>query len=639
MQGHKSFITTLPESLSFEHGSTSSEPVTESQISWNNIQTSPPNRLPDYRTSPNEANCQYLHPHGCQLLNVEWSSGETSSTTTHSEGENNERKREHAWSHCQTSNILPPDSNIDLNSNSTQAEFEDPEHDTCHIIGNSSDLPSESSEHIAGGVESGQGFSVDGRRMSGKRKSLEVHGGQSSGAGSSTRPMENEPGTNNNVPEQINSRLRLGTLLPESFSYSTRSESSRRNFRLRINGSQSRHQGHVLSDDPSSRELSSVSLRDRLLDLNPPPIAENNDQTGLLNPPSARRNTQSRWAAAGSSAASGERDPMLYDEFAPRNVVRSISEHPMFVPAPEIGSTSRVGPISGVNSSGPSWANRSRPQYSRRLSEIVRRSLLTSGGIESSGGGQSSRQAVQSGPSQISSGPSIHGRHLSGLRSGLSERQHVDSALELPHSLRSLAAGGEGRTSLMSEQIRHVLDLMRRGEGLRFEDVMVLDRSLFFGMSDIHDRHRDMRLDIDNMSYEELLALGERIGNVSTGINEETIMSRLKLTTNVNRAENQTETEPCSICREEYIDGEDLGTLDCGHEFHKMFARRPRRLQKTCAEVLDCIYARASSITRGGLCLVRGYNRGPPTTSCPFALAICSWVFVRTPWDIVGHIG
>ncbi|GER40198.1 RING/U-box superfamily protein [Striga asiatica] len=481
MKGHKNFVTTLTDNLSFEHGSTSNEPVTDSQISWTDMQTSPHN---DYRTSTNEANC---------LLNVEWSLGETSSTTTHTQGENNERKRGHAWSHCQTSNILPPDSNIDLNSNTTQprdlnmqAESEDPEHDSCHIIGNSSDLPSVAGE--------------DGRRTSGKRKSLEVNGGQSSGSGSSTRPMENGSG-----PEQINSRLR-----PESF--------SRRNLRLRINGSQSRplEENH--------------SLHNHLLDLNPPPpIAENNEQTGLL------------------------RNPMLYEELAPRNVARrTISEHP------EIGSTSRVGPISGVSSS--------RPQYSRRLSEIVRRSLLTSAGIESSGSGQSSRQL---GPSQISSGPGVHGRHLSGLRAGLSERQNLDGgALGLPHSLRTLAAGGEGRTSLMSE-IRHVLDLMQRGEGLRFEDVMVLDQSLFFGMSDIHDRHRDMRLDIDNMSYEELLALGERIGNVSTGINEETIMSCLKQTTNVNRAEDQTETEPCSICREEYVDGEDLGTLDCGHEFHK----------------------------------------------------------------------
>lgn len=34
------------------------------------------------------------------------------------------------------------------------------------------------------------------------------------------------------------------------------------------------------------------------------------------------------------------------------------------------------------------------------------------------------------------------------------------------------------------------------------QDVMILDQSMFFGVADIHDRHRDMRLDVDNMSYE-----------------------------------------------------------------------------------------------------------------------------------------
>lgn len=106
---------------------------------------------------------------------------------------------------------------------------------------------------------------------------------------------------------------------------------------------------------------------------------------------------------------------------------------------------------------------------------------------------------------------------------------------------------------------------------------MILDHSVFFGMGDMHDRHRDMRLDVDNMSYEvrapqsflhldsehfifcqnrdfrfkfqELLALEERIGNVSTGLNEETIMARLKQHKYAERRADQAETEPCSICR------------------------------------------------------------------------------------------
>ena len=105
---------------------------------------------------------------------------------------------------------------------------------------------------------------------------------------------------------------------------------------------------------------------------------------------------------------------------------------------------------------------------------------------------------------------------------------------------------------------------------------MILDQSLFFGMADIYDRHRDMRLDVDNMSYEvrliqtyrtryftsfccsvnllvcqvqELLALEERIGNVNTGLSEETIVARLKRTKHVNAPEPQVEEEPCCVCQ------------------------------------------------------------------------------------------
>ena len=34
---------------------------------------------------------------------------------------------------------------------------------------------------------------------------------------------------------------------------------------------------------------------------------------------------------------------------------------------------------------------------------------------------------------------------------------------------------------------------------------MILDQSVFFGVADMHDRHRDMRLDVDNMSYEVIM--------------------------------------------------------------------------------------------------------------------------------------
>lgn len=35
-----------------------------------------------------------------------------------------------------------------------------------------------------------------------------------------------------------------------------------------------------------------------------------------------------------------------------------------------------------------------------------------------------------------------------------------------------------------------------------FQDYMPFDPFIYHGMATMHDRHRDMRLDVDNMSYE-----------------------------------------------------------------------------------------------------------------------------------------
>ncbi|XP_071725912.1 uncharacterized protein [Rutidosis leptorrhynchoides] len=87
------------------------------------------------------------------------------------------------------------------------------------------------------------------------------------------------------------------------------------------------------------------------------------------------------------------------------------------------------------------------------------------------------------------------------------------------------------------------------------------------------DNHRDMRLDIDHMSYEELLALGEQIGNAGSGLADDFIVCHLKTRTfsscqpeGVLYADQGLNI--CTICQMDYSDQEKIGMLDCSHEYH-----------------------------------------------------------------------
>ncbi|KAK8586623.1 hypothetical protein V6N13_010211 [Hibiscus sabdariffa] len=94
-------------------------------------------------------------------------------------------------------------------------------------------------------------------------------------------------------------------------------------------------------------------------------------------------------------------------------------------------------------------------------------------------------------------------------------------------------------------------------EGLA--EMMMLQNNLIMGA---HDRFSDWRLDVDSMSYEQLLELGDKIGYVCTGLKEDE-MSRCLRKMKCSIMENK-----CSICQEEYEADQETGKLCCGHGFH-----------------------------------------------------------------------
>lgn len=683
MQGQRSIIGSLPETLDFDHGSTSGNAIIDQQICLSNMRNPAENRLTEFMLSPSRMNNPYANSIDQERQNLSgWSLGEPSSSGQQNQAGHDDRKLEHGWSSSASSSAgagprleerrYEPTNILSLNRVNVNPQFERisnsdaiPQNinlnagfvghggDNCQVMDASAIYKPIGAESERNSPASGPdnflrpgnggylveqndgrpGCSLDGRRQSCKRKAVEGNIGQSSVAGSSSFYQRSEsnpwPGVPNRYDagsslsisapsEQVNPRLGLAVrglacdAIPES-AVAERAESSHRNFRLRINSSNPESSPPSLFSTGNTVRRSSLSSSHR--SSRPLPIDHSLDfrsssamdsitpqNQPVIPAPALPQNVQSfRWNESSSSRTGTSSSSISLDdreEPNARNMTRHIWEHPIFAPATElrtsvrnpanrsltsgqvsgpgnVGSTSRTGASPGIHPlSAPTWGPHTNPpsRNSRRLAEYARRSLFSSSAAAADTGGQSSTHSpFHSGASSSedtvpSSGAGNQGLHRPHPRSASWLERQGDGVLGIPYPLRALSS--EGRSRLVVSEIRNVLDLMRRGESLRFEDVMILDQSVLFGAADMYDRHRDMRLDVDNMSYEELLALEERIGNVSTGLSEETIVNNLKQQKYSVAVRAKVEAEPCCICQEEYNDGEDLGTLDCGHDFH-----------------------------------------------------------------------
>ncbi|KAK9077740.1 hypothetical protein SSX86_006077 [Deinandra increscens subsp. villosa] len=123
-----------------------------------------------------------------------------------------------------------------------------------------------------------------------------------------------------------------------------------------------------------------------------------------------------------------------------------------------------------------------------------------------------------------------------------------------------------------------IADVLRAIDGfeLTYEQILSIEATFFPAGLNLFDQHRDMRLDIDNMSYEELLVLEEKMGTVSTALSEEqlskciktSIYDNLQLEDGKMRPSSCADDNKCSICQEEFVRGDELGSLGCGHGYH-----------------------------------------------------------------------
>ncbi|CAI9101910.1 OLC1v1000072C7 [Oldenlandia corymbosa var. corymbosa] len=318
------------------------------------------------------------------------------------------------------------------------------------------------------------------------------------------------------------------------------------------NGSGSTSSGTLLGPGlfPGERD---VALRDEVTFRS---SHNNHEQSGFVSPPESMHMVQepSGWSSFSRGSTGSSRN---------------------------VSSNSRITPSSSSRTFPNAWMphQNSASQNQQRIAEFLPWVLFPS--VDPDPGVQrghfsffpsassSSEEAV------MSSGSSSGDLNQPYSRSVLMEVSGDDA-----NSWRALAAASDGRQRIASE-IRQVLTAMRRAENWRAEDYMLF-HPFHNGAFEAHDRHRDLRLDVDSMTYEELLALEERIGNVNTGLCEEVIMHSMRQRKHQLFIGESSNSEPCCVCQEDYTAGDDIGILNCGHEFHTNCIKQWLSLKNIC---------------------------------------------------------
>ncbi|XP_076926527.1 uncharacterized protein LOC143589729 [Bidens hawaiensis] len=189
-------------------------------------------------------------------------------------------------------------------------------------------------------------------------------------------------------------------------------------------------------------------------------------------------------------------------------------------------------------------------------------------------------------------GPNYYCNYNNGGRSSTNELQFPSENISSRYSTYSAAGVGGGDGGVY------------RSGGPRLA-VDAIDSRDEFELVNFPDEYEDMRLDIDDMSYEELLALEESMGYVSSGLAEDGMAKCLR--EKVYYSMDQSH-DTCPICLVsykfivivylllllgkleinnptffEYKNGEKIGRMEkCGHEYHVDCIKKWVVMKKVC---------------------------------------------------------
>ncbi|KAK1698908.1 hypothetical protein QYE76_015605 [Lolium multiflorum] len=248
--------------------------------------------------------------------------------------------------------------------------------------------------------------------------------------------------------------------------------------------------------------------------------------------------------------------------------------------------------VEAVRSSAEEEAEWRGSRRRRRKERRTARGAVGGGGGPAAGGGVAGDVWCTCTPgipfaAEASSVDCVVARHqpAGAGRRGEGERRHRERAAE--HRARRVTMREHISSSFMDSPPRfhmpfHDADILHSGRDRHIsgfshsharteEEIMMFRTRLLLGRMGMYDQYQDWRLDVDNMNYEELLALEERIGYVSTGLREDEIVRGLRMVKHsaFDRKHCSTEADrSCSICQEEYEASDEIGRLNCGHGYH-----------------------------------------------------------------------
>ncbi|KAJ4917374.1 RING/U-box superfamily protein [Raphanus sativus] len=583
MQGERASIGSFSEA----NGSSSTNPLVDQQIRWGNLQIIGDNDLQSYMNTAADTNTSFANSVYPEQSNLHrFSLGEASSSGAKNEAPTITKQ----WMAIRHLEELRNDK-VELNPLFMQPPSANHNEGMNPVTGHPSLFQTNGPEN---GVRVGS--SVDGQR---KRKALDAGIGQSSSnvgfrevnrgessslvsASSFYSPTKNDlnmsldHGPRGLVPVAVQNLSAPPAIPEKNFSGRVNPETvfaAGTVIREPIAPSLSAPGGHVPPLEQQLMELRNRHGFGNYASLNP------NASAASIAPLSRNMIPPFQWSGSPVATAGGSSSSAVPVD---RNVVHPVEARQrsnMLAPPGMInlphGHVSGPGQVAqspsrtGVQPSPALTPHQNNSAHNqRRLSEhLRRRSLLSS-------------LATNHIAARSSAPPASLAQHV--LQSGggtTFQPQNRAYSRAVPQSLRGLAFTSRGRGRLA--ELRNVLEQMRRTGTLRLEDVMLLNQSML-GAAGIHDRYRDMRLDVDNMSYEELLSLGERIGDVCTGLNEETISNRLKQHKYTSDTRCPQEIEPCCVCQEEYNEGEELGKLECGHGFHSQCIKEWLKQKNIC---------------------------------------------------------